>query len=150
MSPGHQATTSARSGAPAGIAEIRPTGLARLRDPRFLLSSARRAGRSSLMPAAAAGMLPGWPRSGSPATCRGVKLLVLLREPVERAYSGHAHEISPGFETEPFERALELEPGRLEGEVERILADRRISAVATSTTPTTPAADRPGGALPAA
>ena len=64
MSPGHQATTSARSGAPAWIAEGRPTGLARLRDPRFLLSSARRAGRSSLMlarmPAAAAGMLPGF------------------------------------------------------------------------------------------
>ena len=53
----------------------------------------------------------------------GVKLLVLLRDPVERAYSGHAHETSLGFETETFERALELEPARLEGEVERILAD---------------------------
>jgi hypothetical protein len=53
----------------------------------------------------------------------GVKLLVLLRDPVERAYSGHAHETSLGFETETFERALDLEPARLEGEVERILAD---------------------------
>ena len=50
----------------------------------------------------------------------GVKLLVLLRDPVERAYSGHAHEMSMGFETEPFERALELEDARLEGEAERI------------------------------
>jgi hypothetical protein len=53
----------------------------------------------------------------------GVKLLVLLRDPVERAYSGYAHEVAWGFETEPFERALSLEAGRLEGEVERILAD---------------------------
>jgi len=204
MSPGHQATTSA----PAGIAEVRRTGLARLRDPGFLLSSARRAGRSSLMlarmPAAAAGMLPGflivggqrcgttsmtralrehpsvfgaamhlevhyfdgaydrglaWYRSHFPlrASARlatraagaspvafesspyymfhplaaerisrdlpGVKLLVLLRDPVERANSGHAHETFLGFETETFERALEREPARLEGEVERILAD---------------------------
>jgi hypothetical protein len=53
----------------------------------------------------------------------GVKLLVLLRDPVERAYSAHAHEVALGYETEPFERALDLEAARLEGEVERILAD---------------------------
>ena len=50
----------------------------------------------------------------------GVRLLVLLRDPVERAYSGHAHEVAHGFETEPFEAALELEPARLEGQAERI------------------------------
>jgi hypothetical protein len=53
----------------------------------------------------------------------GVKLLVLLRDPVERAHSAHAHEVSVGYETESFERALELEAARLEGEVERIVAD---------------------------
>src|SRR6266571_690220 len=53
----------------------------------------------------------------------GVKLLVLVRDPVERAYSAHAHELARGFETEAFERALELEEARLEGEVERIIAD---------------------------
>jgi Sulfotransferase domain len=53
----------------------------------------------------------------------GVKLIVLLRDPVERAYSGHAHEFARGFETEPFARALELEPSRLAGERERLLAD---------------------------
>jgi hypothetical protein len=52
-----------------------------------------------------------------------VKLLVLLRDPVERAYSGHAHEVAHGFETEPFERALELEQDRLDGEEARIIAD---------------------------
>jgi hypothetical protein len=51
----------------------------------------------------------------------GVKLLVLLRDPVERAYSAHKHELARGFETEPsFERAVALEPERLAGEVERI------------------------------
>ena len=53
----------------------------------------------------------------------GVRLLVLLRDPVERAYSGHAHEVAHGFETEPFESALELERARLDGEAEHIAAD---------------------------
>jgi hypothetical protein len=53
----------------------------------------------------------------------GVKLLVLLRDPVERAYSAHAHELARGFETEDFETALALEDERLAGEAERIVAD---------------------------
>ncbi len=53
----------------------------------------------------------------------GVKLLVLLRDPVERAYSAHAHQTGFGGETQPFERALELEDSRLEGETERLIAD---------------------------
>lgn len=52
----------------------------------------------------------------------GVKLLVLVRDPVERAYSAHAHELARGYETEPFERALELEDERLAGEAERIIS----------------------------
>lgn len=50
----------------------------------------------------------------------GVKLIVLIRDPVERAYSAHAHELARGFETEPFERAIELEPERLRGQEERL------------------------------
>jgi Sulfotransferase domain len=53
----------------------------------------------------------------------GVKLLVLVRDPTERAYSAHAHEVFLRYETEPFERALELEATRLEGEAERIVAE---------------------------
>ena len=53
----------------------------------------------------------------------GVKLIVLLRDPVQRTYSAHAHEMAYGFETEPYERALELEETRLRGEAERIVAD---------------------------
>jgi hypothetical protein len=56
-------------------------------------------------------------------TLPNVKIIVLLRDPVERAYSGHAHEIARGFETEDFARAIELEPQRLAGERERMIAD---------------------------
>lgn len=51
-----------------------------------------------------------------------VRLLVLLRDPVERAYSAHAHELARGFETLPFEQALEAEPDRVHGERARMLA----------------------------
>lgn len=53
----------------------------------------------------------------------GVKLIVMVRDPVERAYSAHAQEVRRGFETEPFEKALELEDERLRGEVEKMTAD---------------------------
>ncbi len=53
----------------------------------------------------------------------GVKLLCLLRDPVERAFSAHAHESSRGYETETFDRAVELEPQRTRGAVEQLLAD---------------------------
>jgi hypothetical protein len=53
----------------------------------------------------------------------GVKLIVLIRDPVERAYSAHAHELARGFETEPFERALELEPERLAGQDELLVRE---------------------------
>lgn len=52
-----------------------------------------------------------------------VKLLVLVRDPVTRAFSAHAHELARGYEDHPFEQALELEDDRLKGEVERILSD---------------------------
>ena len=51
------------------------------------------------------------------------KLVVMLRDPVERAFSAHKHEFARGYEQEDFPRALELEDGRLAGEVERILTD---------------------------
>jgi hypothetical protein len=51
------------------------------------------------------------------------RIITLVRDPVERAYSGHAHELSRGYETEPFERALALEEERTAGETERLVAD---------------------------
>ena len=53
----------------------------------------------------------------------GVKLVAMLRDPVERAFSAHKHELARGYEHEGFERALALEDDRLAGEVERICAD---------------------------
>jgi Sulfotransferase family len=52
-----------------------------------------------------------------------VRLIVLLRDPVERAISAYTHEKARGYETETFERALELEPERIAGEREKMLAD---------------------------
>ena len=40
------------------------------------------------------------------------KLIVLLRDPVDRAYSHHAMKVRHGLETLPFEEALEAEPER--------------------------------------
>jgi hypothetical protein len=54
----------------------------------------------------------------------GVRIVVLVRDPVERAYSQHAHEVARGFEPErDFERALALEPVRLRGVREHLLAN---------------------------
>jgi hypothetical protein len=53
-----------------------------------------------------------------------MKLVAMLRDPVERAYSAYKHEHARGFETEPdFVRALELEDERLAGEIERMRED---------------------------
>jgi hypothetical protein len=52
-----------------------------------------------------------------------LRLVVMLRDPVERAYSAYKHEYARGFETETFERALELEDSRLAGEVDRMRQD---------------------------
>ncbi len=52
-----------------------------------------------------------------------VKLIVLLREPVARAWSHYHHEVRLGYEKLSFEDAIALEPERLQGETEKILAD---------------------------
>ncbi|HLF41350.1 MAG TPA: sulfotransferase domain-containing protein [Acidimicrobiia bacterium] len=52
------------------------------------------------------------------------KLIVMLRDPVERAYSQWQHELSRGFEhLDRFEDAVDAEAGRLAGEVPRMNAD---------------------------
>ncbi len=53
----------------------------------------------------------------------GMKLVAMLRDPVERAYSAWKHESARGFEWEDFETALSLEDQRLIGEVDRMRAD---------------------------
>jgi hypothetical protein len=51
------------------------------------------------------------------------RLIVMLRDPVERAYSAHKHETARGFDWLDFETALKLEDERLDGEVERMIDD---------------------------
>ncbi|MEJ7706836.1 MAG: sulfotransferase domain-containing protein [Nocardioidaceae bacterium] len=57
------------------------------------------------------------------ATLPEVKLIAVLRDPVERAWSQYRYEVARGHETESVERALELEPERIRGERERLMAD---------------------------
>jgi hypothetical protein len=52
-----------------------------------------------------------------------VKLIALLRDPVQRAYSHYQHEVARGFETLSFEEAIEAEPARLTGETKRLAAE---------------------------
>ena len=52
-----------------------------------------------------------------------VKIVAMVRDPVERAFSAYKHEFARGFETEPLERALELEDERVAPELARMLTD---------------------------
>lgn len=49
-----------------------------------------------------------------------VRILVLLRNPIERAFSGYRHEVRAGREHRSFEQAIEEEAELLQGEEERI------------------------------
>ncbi|MQA93421.1 MAG: sulfotransferase [Streptosporangiales bacterium] len=61
----------------------------------------------------------------------GVKVIVALRDPVERAYSAFTHERARGFEPEAdFARALALEEERLAGQAERLAADPAARSMA--------------------
>ncbi len=51
------------------------------------------------------------------------KLIALLRNPVDRAYSHYNHELRRGREPLPFDEALDREEERLEGEVAKMEAD---------------------------
>ncbi len=51
------------------------------------------------------------------------KIIVLVRDPVGRAYSHYLHEVRRGFEDETFEQALEMEELRLAGEDARLRQD---------------------------
>jgi hypothetical protein len=51
------------------------------------------------------------------------RILMVLREPLDRAMSHHNHEVKRGFETLSMTDAFDAEEGRLAGEVDKILAD---------------------------
>ena len=53
-----------------------------------------------------------------------IKIITLLRNPIDRAYSNYHMNYDLGVELLPtFEEAIEAEPARLDGEVEKIIAD---------------------------
>jgi hypothetical protein len=49
-----------------------------------------------------------------------VKIIALLRNPIDRAYSSYKHQVRAGRETLSFEEAIESEKKRLKGEKERL------------------------------
>jgi hypothetical protein len=51
------------------------------------------------------------------------KLIVLLRNPIDRAFSHYWHQVKRGHETLSFPEAVAAEPERLAGELDRILSD---------------------------
>ena len=66
-----------------------------------------------------------------------VRLIVLLRDPVERAHSHFRLQKRAGIERlATFEEALEAEPARLEGEREKMAASRITTATIISITAT--------------
>ncbi len=61
----------------------------------------------------------------------GSRLVVMLRDPVERAFSAYKHEHARGYEpVDAFEKALELEDERLAGEIDRMRDDPRYESIA--------------------
>jgi glycosyltransferase involved in cell wall biosynthesis len=59
-----------------------------------------------------------------------VRLIVLLRDPVERAYSHYKERVRHGGESLGFDDALDAEAERLQGEVERIVREPGYRSVA--------------------
>jgi len=57
------------------------------------------------------------------AAAPGAKVIILLRNPIERAYSQYAMERARGDELLDFSDALAAEPARLAGEEDRLIAD---------------------------
>lgn len=52
-----------------------------------------------------------------------VRLIAVLRDPVDRAYSHYQYSRRRGFESLPIEEAFDREPDRLAGELERLRSD---------------------------
>lgn len=59
-----------------------------------------------------------------------LKLIVLLRNPIDRAYSHYQHEVRQGRESLTFEEAIRQEDKRMVGEHERILNDGAYASTA--------------------
>jgi hypothetical protein len=63
-------------------------------------------------------------------TLPDVKLIVLLRNPVDRAYSQYIHTVNLGYETASFQEAIHYEEERIGGARARILQDEHYEGYA--------------------
>lgn len=63
------------------------------------------------------------------ATIPNAKLIVILRNPVDRAYSLYKHQVQRVNEPLTFAEAVDAEADRLDGELERMLADERYHSI---------------------
>jgi hypothetical protein len=61
-------------------------------------------------------------------TAPDIRLIALLRDPVDRAYSFYQMKVRHGFETLSFEEAVEREAARLDGELKKMLADENYDS----------------------
>jgi hypothetical protein len=57
-----------------------------------------------------------------------VRLIALLRDPIDRAHSGYRHQARQGRETLGFEEAIVAEESRLRGERDRMLQDEHYAS----------------------
>jgi hypothetical protein len=92
---------------------------------------ARRIAKHDLMTGEASPYYLFHPRAAQRAakTLPKVKLIALLRNPIDRAYSQYQHQArQPGVEPLSFEDALDAEAERLAGEEEKILQDPHYSS----------------------
>ena len=68
----------------------------------------------------------------SPARIRktlpNVKLIVMLRDPVERAFSHYNHHVKFKVEPLPFVKAIKAEPERLKGELDKMVQDESYNS----------------------
>lgn len=58
-----------------------------------------------------------------------VKIIVLLRDPVARAFSNYHHQVRRGLETLPFEEAIAQEPTRLGNDLQKTIDDPRFHSL---------------------
>jgi hypothetical protein len=56
------------------------------------------------------------------------RLIALLRNPVDRAYSHYHHDVKKGLETRRFEEAIEAEEARLRGKMDKVLEDEHLAS----------------------
>ncbi|VAX35663.1 Sulfotransferase [hydrothermal vent metagenome] len=66
-------------------------------------------------------------------TCPNARIIVLLRDPADRAYSHYQQNVRTGFEKLSFAEAIEAEPDRLHGEEDRLRADPGYYSMAHQT-----------------